>query len=333
MRPAAKERTWQQKLAALAVVGLVVLVTATLCAAFARQFWVGDLAVHFRIQLAALCLLGAVLFAWLRRPAFAVVSVITLIVNITGAASAFEWQPRERTNDVAANAGPTVHAASINVYYRNTEYEPVQNFLREQRPDFVVLVEITPAWRQALDSLASLYPYRYFSAAPIQRGDGPLERGIMLLSVWPIEHVESIDFGAWAEPAVNATLNVRGKPLHVMGVHPCWPIGGEIAAERNRELVRIAAIAHSIKGPLVVLGDFNITPFSPHFAELLRASGLRSASARAGWQPTWPTFLPLAGIQIDHALVSPDIIVLGFGRGPRIGSDHWPIVVELLPRS
>jgi endonuclease/exonuclease/phosphatase (EEP) superfamily protein YafD len=94
-------------------------------------------------------------------------------------------------------------------------------------------------------------------------------------------------------------------------------------------LEQIAHLARSIKGPLVVLGDLNITAFSPHFQDLLAHSGLRSAAEGAGWRPTWPTFMPLAGIQIDHALVSPDITVLNFERGPFTGSDHWPIVVEL----
>jgi endonuclease/exonuclease/phosphatase (EEP) superfamily protein YafD len=79
----------------------------------------------------------------------------------------------------------------------------------------------------------------------------------------------------------------------------------------------------------VVLGDLNITAFSPHFQSLLAQSGLRSAVPGMQWLPTWPTFLPIAGIQIDHALVSPGITVRGVERGPRVGSDHWPLVVDL----
>jgi endonuclease/exonuclease/phosphatase family metal-dependent hydrolase len=255
---------------------------------------------------------------------------VLLAVNITSGWSAFAGS-RVAQSAPAANGGEKLHVASINVYYRNTEHERVVQFLREQKPDVVVLVEITPAWRRGLDSLNSIYTHRYFSATPIQRVGPQVERGVLMLSRWPIERADPIDFGDWAEPGIAATLSVRGRPFHVIGVHPCWPIGAGISAERNREFAKIASIARATQAPLVVLGDFNVTPFSPHFATLLEDSGLRSA-AGSRWVPTWPTFLPLAGIQIDHALISPDLAVLDFKRGPRIGSDHWPIVIELSPR-
>jgi len=41
----------------------------------------------------------------------------------------------------------------------------------------------------------------------------------------------------------------------------------------------------------VVMGDLNITPFSPHFQQLLADSGLHSAAEGFGWQTSWPSFL------------------------------------------
>ena len=328
----------RRRLGAIAIISIGAVLTATICAAFGRSFWLGDLCTHFRVQYVALSLLGVILFIWLRRPLLIAISLAVLAVNITAGASAFGWPQKAPGAIEEAQAAPathtarTLHVASINVYYRNTEHEKVVRFLSEEKPDVVVLVEITPTWRRALNSLDSIYRYRYFSASPIQRVGPRVERGVLMMSRWPIERADPIDFGEWAEPGISATLNVRGQPLHVIGVHPCWPMGPGIAAERNREFKQIAGVARSIKGPLVVLGDFNVTPFSPHFKSLLSQSGLRSA-AESHWVPTWPTFLPIAGIQIDHALISPDVTALHFARGPRIGSDHWPIVVELLPKS
>ena len=36
------------------------------------------------------------------------------------------------------------------------------------------------------------------------------------------------------------------------------------------------------------------------------------------------------GIQIDHALVSPEVQVQRFSRGPGNGSDHRPIVIDVI---
>lgn len=323
----------RRRLGSAAILLISLVVAATVCAAFARYFWIGDLATHFRIQYAALSLLGVIALMWLRKPLLAAIAFGALIVNITTASAALGWQSKPASQSkTAGNTGPTLRMVAINVYFRNKEYERVVQMLREQQPDVAVLVEITPEWRKALEALDSIYTYRYFSATPIQRVGARIERGVLMMSRWPIERADPIDFGEWAEPGINATLNVNGQRLHVMGVHPCWPLGWGISAERNRELALIATTARSVQGPLVVLGDLNITAFSPHFKALLKDGGLKSATHGDNWTPTWPTFLPIAGIQIDHALVSPDVTVVGFERGPRIGSDHWPIMVEIAPK-
>jgi endonuclease/exonuclease/phosphatase family metal-dependent hydrolase len=116
----------------------------------------------------------------------------------------------------------------------------------------------------------------------------------------------------------------------VFAVHASWPVQPGSAARRNRELAHIARLAQARSTPLVVLGGLNISPFSPRFGQLLADSGLRSAAEGFGWQPTWPAFLPPAGIQIDHELVSAGIAVRSFRRGPTDGSDHRPSVADLV---
>jgi endonuclease/exonuclease/phosphatase (EEP) superfamily protein YafD len=103
------------------------------------------------------------------------------------------------------------------------------------------------------------------------------------------------------------------------------------ANRRNEQLEALARHARATTSlPLVVVGDLNVSPFSPQFRHLLEEGRLRSAADGFGWQPTWPSFLLPAGIQIDHALVSPAVTVKAFSRGPFDGSDHRPIVVDVL---
>jgi endonuclease/exonuclease/phosphatase family metal-dependent hydrolase len=61
---------------------------------------------------------------------------------------------------------------------------------------------------------------------------------------------------------------------------------------------------------------------------MLAKGNLKSAAQGRGWQPTWPTFLPPAGIQIDHALTGAGVFVTAFRRGSAVGSDHLPIVID-----
>jgi endonuclease/exonuclease/phosphatase (EEP) superfamily protein YafD len=310
-----------------AVCAVVLILAATSLAAAARWSWLGDLAVHFRLQYAGVALVALIGLAWARSWVWAATALLALVIN--AAAAPPQWIALGPAVAIEPSPPTTLRACAINVLYSNTHYERVTSLLRTARPDVAVLVEITPVWRAALTGLGSEFPHQYYAAGSLNRAGSSAQRGVLLLSRWPIDRVATWKLGPHTEPAVIATIDVRGRALQLIGVHAAWPLGNAIQAERNRQLGELAAIARSTPPPLVVLGDLNVTPFSPYFETLLSSSGLRSAAQGKGWQPTWPTFLPPAGIQIDHALVSAGLTVLQFRRGPGVGSDHRPILVDL----
>jgi endonuclease/exonuclease/phosphatase (EEP) superfamily protein YafD len=323
----------------LAMVMAALSLGASVLATSAPSWWVGDLAVNFRLQYVAAALVALIVLGWARRWSWAAAAVIAIVLDVIAAAPVFDSAASAAriastaplasaaVQGVMRSAGASViprqplRIASINVLYHNTHYDRVIAFLRDARPDAAVLVEITPRWRDALSMLDAQYPYRLYARGP--------HNGTLLLSRWPVDHAERVAMGPHADPTVTAALSIHGRILHLIGVHPAWPLGPAVSAERNRELGRLAALARATPAPLVMAGDFNTTPFSPHFGAFLRESGLRWAAQGAGWQPTWPTFLPPGGIQIDHAFVSPDLQVERFARGPGIGSDHRPILIDL----
>jgi endonuclease/exonuclease/phosphatase (EEP) superfamily protein YafD len=183
-----------------------------------------------------------------------------------------------------------------------------------------LLAEVTAAWEQALARLNASYAHRYTTR-------GLRGTGLLLLSRWPMQ-AEVLPGYSDIEPAVSATILVNGRSLQLLSVHTSWPLGPANSALRDRQLALIGEFARSHTGLLVVLGDLNVSPFSPHFQALLSDSNLKSAAQGFGWQPTWPTFLPPAGIQIDHALTGAGVFVTSFRRGSPVGSDHLPIIID-----
>jgi endonuclease/exonuclease/phosphatase (EEP) superfamily protein YafD len=71
--------------------------------------------------------------------------------------------------------------------------------------------------------------------------------------------------------------------LVVAGVHSSSPLPSEDSDSRNRELDHIVELASDPGQPLIVAGDFNATPWSPHFRDLLAATGLRNAADGHGY--------------------------------------------------
>lgn len=78
-----------------------------------------------------------------------------------------------------------------------------------------------------------------------------------------------------------------------------------------------------------MLGDFNITPWSPHFRAFIEASGLSDCAIGHGLDPTWPSQLLALGIRIDHCFKSPHWRTLDARVGPSVDSDHRPMLVDL----
>lgn len=73
--------------------------------------------------------------------------------------------------------------------------------------------------------------------------------------------------------------------------------------------------------------------WSPFYHSLIKRSGLQNARQGFGILPTnsgiVPQFAALSA-PIDHCFISPDIQVKKFRLSKAIGSDHLPIVAELL---
>ncbi len=316
---------WRPIPVAGAVLTLSVL-GATLLASTAASFWLGDLAVHFPVQYAVLALTAFVVFLIGRRPAWATLALAVAAFNALSAAPVLAARPPAAARAAARDDDPVrVRIASINVLYSNQHFQRVADFIHHEHPDAVVLVEMNPAWRRALANVASGFAYRYETY-----GSG--DRGVNLWSRLPMKDASVLPIEVRQEPAIQATLTTpQGRSLRLFGVHASWPMTPPWAARRNHQLVLLAREAHASTAlPLVIVGDLNVSPFSPHFRQLLADGGLWSAADGFGWQPTWPSSLLPAGIQIDHALVSGALTVQRFRRGDRDGSDHRPIVVDLM---
>lgn len=295
---------------------------ATLGITLAPRIWLMDLAVHFRLQYAVLALAGCAILVVSGELRVAALAFLVAGVNVLIAAPLL-FPPRSFKVLPPSAQTPAIRLASINVYSRNRQFQRVIDFIARERPDAVVLVEINRDWEAALNAVDKEYVHRYTVR-------GKKGAGITLLSRWPVLAAGMLPDYPAAQAALAATLQFHGESVQILGIHTTWPIGGRRSRARNQQLRFLGEYARAQAGPLLIVGDLNVSPFSSHFQAFLAAGHLKSAAQGHGWQPTWPIFLPPAGIQIDHALTSAAIAVTLFRRGAAVGSDHLPIVIEFV---
>jgi endonuclease/exonuclease/phosphatase (EEP) superfamily protein YafD len=150
------------------------------------------------------------------------------------------------------------------------------------------------------------------------------------IAVWSRLELESVGpFALGRQPAIEARVRAPNGTFTLLGVHLNAPTSTRRAAARDAELELLAVRSAAVAGPLVVAGDFNVTPYSPLFRDFIAASGLTDTRRGRTLSASWPAVLPIFGIPIDHVAVSQEFTILTHERLPDFGSDHYAVLVEL----
>lgn len=302
--------------------GTVWLATAVLClltiAGFlARAAWVLELTSHFRLQYLAGLGFFWLLFLVRRKWPGVLVAGSFAAINLLMIAPFY----RGPLAHAAPASSQQYRALSLNVMAYNDSYDEVLSLIREADPDFVTLQEMRPEWLWALRDLESEYPYHSARA-------GQSHYGTVLYSRIPVDSMGYDPQGDFLRPAVVAEMKLDGRPFSLIAAHTRSPVSARNLVKRNAQLVRLAELTGESTTPVLLIGDLNVSPWSPYFLDLIRNGDLMDARHGFGVYPSWPTFLPVMGIPIDHALASPEVDIHDFQTGPYVGSDHRPIIVD-----
>ena len=146
--------------------------------------------------------------------------------------------------------------------------------------------------------------------------------------------VEAISFGfAEGQPrAVQLVYSPQGWPVtvDVLATHPLSPVNEVDAGLRDAQIEFAADWAADRRGAYLVVGDLNATPWSSSFGLLLDRGSLRNSQVGFGVQPSFSANTNvLFRVPIDHLLHSDSLTVRERKLGPRLGSDHFPLLVDL----
>ena len=306
--------------AVFAAVSLV-LITVFAFSLSGRHFFLAELLSNFRAQLLVALVIftaGAICF---QRWWIGFLLVIATIWCSTGVLSVYLQieQPPPGKNKI--------RIMSHNVLADNRSYSAVKKQFAEIDPDVLVVVEYGHQWHAELQSLTDDGSYPYSVLAPRWHGFG-----IAIFSKLPLANKQSFQLTSKITdaPIVMAEFMVGQQNFRVAGLHVFSPTTMDRMNLRNKQLDEAVEILKKSKTPTVVMGDFNCTPWSPFLDDFQEETGYRDSRSGFGYQGTWcaryrwPALIP-----IDHAFVSPTVHVHDRFVGDNVGSDHYPIVVEM----
>jgi endonuclease/exonuclease/phosphatase (EEP) superfamily protein YafD len=216
-----------------------------------------------------------------------------------------------------------------NVLTSNQRYDDFIDFVRSTSPEILVVMEIDLTWQQHLEPLKSLFPYTLIKPSTDNFG-------IAIFSKLPLVKPQEKYWGQGLAvvTSLTADIMVLDRSVTLIATHPVPPSNDEYFNSRNSHMAEMSDFINKLGNEAIVMGDLNMSMWSPYYRNFVDQSHLTNTRQGFGIQTSWPVNLPLLQIPIDHCLITSKIKVSNNQIGKDIGSDHYPLIADLvIPKS
>lgn len=319
---------WTNVLAGFAII-------ATTFSVAGRKWWVFALMEHARVQYSLILVIALFvsLFTLKKR-----INIWTILCSIALSINLFFifplFIPVNQNSTQALNISPqTIRITHVTLDNKKPDATKAIEYLNKQETDILFLLEVTP---QSLIQLKrGLTNYRLIAAQPKYISHG-IAWFVPQQQTKPIE-LKRFGFISLpkdnSRPLLNARISYDGREINLLCFHVISPRNAETVGYQEIEFDAVANWSQRIQNSerdLIVIGDFNSTPWYEPFRKLVSESGLINSQRGFGIQTTWHSILPpVLRIPIDHCLHSKSLTTIKRFIGKDIGSDHLPLFVEL----
>ena len=300
----------------MADAGAFLGVIFTVAGFFGRFHYFIEIFTHLKLAL-ALCFAGYIsLKLLLGNRRIAALALLPLLINAVPPLLLLLPQQRQEEAD-----GPVaVRILQSNLLTSNRRADKLLELVEQVDPEIIVLQETNRRWLFDLAVLKERYPV--FAEHPREDNFGAAIFCRNTNAVATIEFLDDPD----ALPLSKVVYTSGSKRITVYGAHPLAPVSPYLWKWRNEYTLQLAAKLANEKGAVVVTGDLNNTPWAYYYKQFKRISGLLDSSQGRGPLPTWPA--GRAVLPLDHCFHSEDVLIRRRERGPHIGSDHYPLIIE-----
>jgi endonuclease/exonuclease/phosphatase family metal-dependent hydrolase len=235
----------------------------------------------------------------------------------------------------ATGTGPGFHLPLPGAgYLRNTSKNlaRITEFIRDQAPDIVGLVEVDMGSRRAAavnqaEAIASAighsphFQNKYGINSINRRLPILNKQGNAFLTHYPdaVQRLHYFELGV-----KRLIMELELDQVCLFLVHLSLK-----RSHRHQQMHHLASLVRSATKPVIVAGDFNTLWGDHEIAKFIDGSGL--ANANLGNLPSWPSNRPFR--QLDFILHGPGIEVARFDIPRTTLSDHLPLVCDFHVRS
>jgi len=289
-------------------------------------FWGFELLSHFRIQIFVGGLLIAIcLSVW--RIGWSPLLLIFPALALNASSLVLLKQAEDPVYMRNAGSGD-IRVMSVNFRYSYGDSLALQRLIDAEDPEIIVLTEVYSRRQELMTLFGNPYPHQFYAGIDHTSA-------MLILSRLPILSRSSNAQADGKYPVADVEIcdAQPGMPncFHVIAMHTPRPGPNGQTLRRNQMLQKAANLAATkLSDRTIVVGDFNITRWSTDFTAFLRQGQLSDSKAGVWAATTWISRFPLFGLSIDHVLHGTGFFAIGRRVGPSIGSDHLPLIVDLV---
>lgn len=215
-----------------------------------------------------------------------------------------------------------------NVKMSNRNAEPLLKLIQEKKPDMILAMEVDEWWDNALRVNADEYPYS-------QHTINEFAYGMVLYSKFPLETVNVEYLNNKKVPSFKSTISLpNGNFITFHSVHPVPPTYfKKLPDNEGQQAKALDYLGHEIehrKYPTLVAGDLNDVVWS-YVDDLTNTKNiLHDVRVGRGFYNSYNAHNIFMRWPLDHVFVTEEFQVEKLERLSKIGSDHFPIYVELV---
>jgi endonuclease/exonuclease/phosphatase (EEP) superfamily protein YafD len=219
----------------------------------------------------------------------------------------------------APAAGANWTVLTLNTAHHHPDQDALSSYLISSQADILVLTEFGPNKIGLLHQLEQSYPYRSDCA-------DAWDCALVMLSRHPFKAaaaVPSVETGA--APRVWMSFGEGSGQFTVVGAQLTdqlyWP------RLHRLQMAELASEAHRLPGNVMVVGDFNTTPWSAAYGDFKTLSGLH---AMGPFLPSYPAGSKgLPQLAIDHMFASTSVRFEQVWLGPDVMANHRPLLAKI----
>lgn len=297
---------------------------------FNKSYWVYRIGDFPRLQIAAIFLFVLLALPFvsgfdLFTVSLMVVAAVCLVYQLFRIIPYTPLYSKQVERSHNADSDRTIRILASNVQIENRNADELLSRIDNHNPDVILLAEVDEWWDEKMSGLKEDYPNNI--CHPLDNAYGMNFYTRLETRDCQLNFIVEDDI-----PSVETKLILpSGEEIKFYGLHPRPPVPNENtrSAERDAELLIVGKKIEEDDIPTVIAGDFNDVAWSETTNLFQKISGLLDARIGRGFFNSFHAKIFFLRMPLDHVFQSKHFRLVSLQRLESIGSDHFPIYIEL----